>query len=53
VDYKIVTAISISSLENKVITYIKEGWIPVGGICAPVNYSTGYYHQAVYLPIPK
>lgn len=43
-NYKIVTSVgSISKLESCVVDLIKEGWEPIGGVCA----EQGRYYQAM------
>ena len=50
VKYMILSADSISSLENKVQHSMQEGYIPQGGVSVIVRTDFNTYLQAMYKP---
>jgi|GEM_PF-3188040 len=45
-DYKVASSASIDNLELEILSYLKAGYVPTGGII--YDKKLNQYHQAVY-----
>ncbi len=49
-DYRIIETTEGSETTARVVILIRNGWVPIGGVCVSTYTDTCYYAQAVALP---